>query len=433
MLPKADPTEKFMSGQIVAVKGGKITKNTEGANQLMVISRKPIVLGNASEMTENDRHEKVAFLGQVPVVVRGEVTLGDYILPDGLNMGIGVAVNPAKMKAEDYKHIVGIAWSTSQEGKSLSEINVAVGLNGLAISQEVDKQNEEKEDKLILGGVEIQSRQSDCYINATQLCKAGRREFKKWNENESSKAFVEVLGKKLELPRTQLIESITTGTNEERITWVHPRIAIQIAQWVSSEFALNVSEWIEKLLTIGSVSIGRPVRAFYSLTEIDSEAIELEKKVCIDEFTRYSTIYVAYIGRGLVKVGFSDGNIIKRNFKHFSSESQYPEFRIIKLIRVSGQPMERDVHKDLYVYQVNYNRQKEVFKPPTTLSQFVFKIENFLYHHDILLRYDDLYIEHQKLKTQFEKSESECKILRIKLWALENKIDIPNDLVLKGY
>jgi hypothetical protein len=141
MLPKADPTEKFMSGQIVAVKGGKITKNTEGATQLMVISRKPIVLGNASEMTENDRHEKVAFLGQVPVVVRGEVTLGDYILPDGLNMGIGVAVNPAKMKAEDYKHIVGIAWSTSQEGKSLSEINVAVGLNGLAISQEVDKQN----------------------------------------------------------------------------------------------------------------------------------------------------------------------------------------------------------------------------------------------------------------------------------------------------
>ena len=141
MLPKADPSEKFMSGQIVAVKGGKITKNTNGASQLMVISRKPIVLGNASEKTENDQHEKVAFLGQVPVVVRGEVALGDYILPDGLNMGIGTAVKPANMKAEDYKRIVGVAWSTSEAGKSLSEINVAVGLNGLAISQEVDKQH----------------------------------------------------------------------------------------------------------------------------------------------------------------------------------------------------------------------------------------------------------------------------------------------------
>jgi hypothetical protein len=140
MLPKADPSEKFMSGQIVAVKGGKITKNTNGASQLMVISRKPIVLGNASEKTENDQHEKVAFLGQVPVVVRGEVSLGDYILPDGLNMGIGTAVKPANMKAEDYKRIVGVAWSTSEAGKSLSEINVAVGLNGLAISQEVDRQ-----------------------------------------------------------------------------------------------------------------------------------------------------------------------------------------------------------------------------------------------------------------------------------------------------
>jgi|688.fasta_scaffold139254_2 hypothetical protein len=293
----------------------------------------------------------------------------------------------------------------------------------ITILKELDRQTDEKEDKFILGGVEIQSRPSDCYINATQLCKAGKREFFKWNEIERSKKFVQVLGKKLELTREQLIESVTTGLNEDRMTWVHPRIAIQIAQWVSPEFALNVSEWVEKLLSTGSVSIGRPVHSFCSLTEIDAESIELEKTVCVDEFTRYSTIYVAYIGRGLVKVGFSDGNIVKRNDKHLSTESQYPQYRIIKLLRVSGRPMERDVHKELYPYQVNYNRQKEVFKPPTTLTQFIERIEKFLYHHDILLRYEELRNDHQQLQTQLEKFES--KLLKIKVWALENKVELP--------
>jgi hypothetical protein len=293
----------------------------------------------------------------------------------------------------------------------------------ITMLKELDRQTDEKEDKFILGGVEIQSRPSDCYINATQLCKAGKREFDVWNRNKTGKEFVEVLGNKLNMTREQLIESVTSGLNEDRMTWVHPRIAIQIAQWVSPEFALNVSEWVEKLLSTGSVSIGRPVHSFCSLTEIDAESIELEKTVCVDEFTRYSTIYVAYIGRGLVKVGFSDGNIVKRNDKHLSTESQYPQYRIIKLLRVSGRPMERDVHKELYPYQVNYNRQKEVFKPPTTLTHFIERIEKFLYHHDILLRYEELRNDHQQLQTQLEKFES--KLLKIKVWALENKVDLP--------
>lgn len=286
----------------------------------------------------------------------------------------------------------------------------------IVILNNLDKEIREQEDRVTLGNVEIHARPGDHYINVTQLCKAGGREFYKWNENEVSKEFVHLLGEKLNMTREQLIVSLTDGSRNDRGTWVHPRIAIQIAQWISPIFALNVSGWVEKLLSTGTVSLERPLQKLLNLTDIDMEAIELEKTVHVDEFTRCGTIYVAYIGRGLVKVGFSDGNIVRRNDKHTSSESQYPQYRILKLIRVSGRPMERDLHKELFPYQVSFNRQKEVFQPRGTLAQFIERIEQFLHHHDILLRYGDLQEEHQKL---------EQKLLRIKVWALENGITIP--------
>jgi hypothetical protein len=72
--------------------------------------------------------------------VSGTVKLGDYILPDGNNMGMGIAVSPENMNSEDYKRIVGVAWSASKA--PISEINVAVGLNGSAMSKELERQNE---------------------------------------------------------------------------------------------------------------------------------------------------------------------------------------------------------------------------------------------------------------------------------------------------
>jgi hypothetical protein len=95
-------------------------------------------------------------------------------------------------------------------------------------------------------GKVIQIRKTDGYINATQLCKAGKRELDVWNRNKVGKEFVKVLGKKLELTRDQLVESITTGLNEDRKTWVHPQIATHIAQWISPTFAVEVSAWIEE-------------------------------------------------------------------------------------------------------------------------------------------------------------------------------------------
>ncbi len=138
-MPMADPLEPLLPGYIVAVNQGKITKNTERFDKLFVVSTKPIVLGNAPEEDKKKNYEKVAFMGQVPVFVTGQVNAGDYILPSGRNDGFGRAVSPPNMQAEDYAKMVGVAWSSS--GKESSLVTVGIGLNAGDLGEEVIEQD----------------------------------------------------------------------------------------------------------------------------------------------------------------------------------------------------------------------------------------------------------------------------------------------------
>lgn len=142
-LEKSLLDEPFSYGDIVGVRGGKITKNTEVADHFMVISLSPIVLGNAPKKGDEKNYRKVAFMGQVPVKVTGKVSIGDYIIPRGDNKGFGVAVSPARMTLEQYRQIVGVAWTASKANTNFSMINVAVGINSNDLVAKLIKQQAE--------------------------------------------------------------------------------------------------------------------------------------------------------------------------------------------------------------------------------------------------------------------------------------------------
>lgn len=127
-LPLMNPGEKMFPGDVVGLKNGKVSRNTMDADKIMVLSIRPIVLGNSPKAGEENNFIKVAFLGQVAVKVSGRVTAGDYILPDGNNSGMGIAISPENISSSDIKKILGIAWSSS-ESNGINSINVAVGLN----------------------------------------------------------------------------------------------------------------------------------------------------------------------------------------------------------------------------------------------------------------------------------------------------------------
>ncbi|MCP5522001.1 MAG: hypothetical protein H7A46_10690 [Verrucomicrobiales bacterium] len=139
-LPRLNASEELSFGDIVGVHGGRIARDTTDADQLLVVSYKPIVLGNMPPVTHREQHEMVAFMGQVPVKVEGVVRRGDFILASGHGDGRGRAVAPASLQPADLKHCVGVAWDESAfPGNKL--IRVAIGLQPRILSQMVHEQH----------------------------------------------------------------------------------------------------------------------------------------------------------------------------------------------------------------------------------------------------------------------------------------------------
>lgn len=144
-LEKENPEQDFVYGEVVGVKGGKISRNTTNADQVMSISMNPIVLGNMPSDIESGKYEKVGFLGQVPVLVVGKVRVGDYVVASGNNDGYAIAKSADEIKVDDLKNIIGVAWEASNTyGRAM--INVSVGLKTNEWIHIFNKQNSKLND-----------------------------------------------------------------------------------------------------------------------------------------------------------------------------------------------------------------------------------------------------------------------------------------------
>ena len=142
-LPKQEIKIDFTESSIVGIHKGKIRYETEGAEQLMVVSSRPMILGNMPADGKEHEFEAVAFMGQVPVSILGAVAKGDFILPSGGNHGLGIAVHPEDMRNEDFGNIVGIAWSDAPDTFAINKVNVAVGLQTTTLANQISKQSKE--------------------------------------------------------------------------------------------------------------------------------------------------------------------------------------------------------------------------------------------------------------------------------------------------
>lgn len=120
---------------------------------------------------------------------------------------------------------------------------------------ETDEVNEYKLTPLEVGqGYTIEHREDDGYINVTNLCKAGGKQFKHLKSIQKTKAFLQVLSNEVGIPTSLLIKH-QTGYGSEQCTWVHPQIAINIAQWISPRFDVKVSGWVYEIMMTGKVDI----------------------------------------------------------------------------------------------------------------------------------------------------------------------------------
>lgn len=102
-----------------------------------------------------------------------------------------------------------------------------------------------------MNDIAVNQRIIDGYINATALSKASGKLIADYLRLTSTKEFLEELSIDVGNPITELVQVVRGGYPELQGTWVHPYVAINLAQWLSPKFAVQVSRWIYDWMTQG--------------------------------------------------------------------------------------------------------------------------------------------------------------------------------------
>lgn len=88
-------------------------------------------------------------------------------------------------------------------------------------------------------GVKVCYRVTDGYFNATNMCKALKKQWHDFYRLDSTNDFIEALSTETGIPVSGLVETKRGGIQSKQGTWVHPQIAIYLAQWLSPQFAVS--------------------------------------------------------------------------------------------------------------------------------------------------------------------------------------------------
>ena len=101
--------------------------------------------------------------------------------------------------------------------------------------------------------VNIYQRPIGDYVNATDLCKAARKKLNDYTRLNTTKDFLSKLSLVAGIPVTEqkqgvmpFVFTIQGGTPESQGTWIHPDVAINLAQWLSPKFTVRVSRIINE-------------------------------------------------------------------------------------------------------------------------------------------------------------------------------------------
>lgn len=91
----------------------------------------------------------------------------------------------------------------------------------------------------------IRLRESDGYMNATKLCRDAGKDWYDYIRLDRTTKYLAALRRSPGITG-DLVETVTTGSNSQRGTFVHPRVAISLAQWISPEFEVAVTDLVNR-------------------------------------------------------------------------------------------------------------------------------------------------------------------------------------------
>lgn len=107
-------------------------------------------------------------------------------------------------------------------------------------------------------GTAIQRRESDGYVNATAMCQANGKRWTLYQSNDRTQAYIAALSADVGFPTSSLVASIKGGRPDLQGTWIHPRLAVDLARWISPAFAVWMDGWFLETLSLSQAAPPRP-------------------------------------------------------------------------------------------------------------------------------------------------------------------------------
>ncbi len=116
----------------------------------------------------------------------------------------------------------------------------------------------------------IEQRTTDAYLNATAMCQAVGKLYADYRRLSSTAEYLNALSGDMGIPISELVSVKKGGASNHQGTWVHPKVAIHLAQWLSPEFAVWCSNVIFDYMT--GVLEPAPDTLPFSMDELTDEA-----------------------------------------------------------------------------------------------------------------------------------------------------------------
>jgi hypothetical protein len=106
----------------------------------------------------------------------------------------------------------------------------------------------------------------------------GGRLFADYRRLSSTQEFLNELAAVAGIPATELVVTIQGGIPARQGTWVHPDVAVNLAQWCSPKFAVAVSRFVREWMQGKYAAAQRPMTYLESLEALVAQVKEMSGK-----------------------------------------------------------------------------------------------------------------------------------------------------------
>ena len=253
-----------------------------------------------------------------------------------------------------------------EKTKTIEELNNKV-LPYISINQNINNTTNEDYTKfLIFNNIIINSRTKDNYINAKQLCKAGNTKFKLWISLDTTNELIKELSN--QLFKNTINYSLIDINNKE--AWIHPTLAIHLAQWISSDLALKLNDWIINFFTIENIKLLKNYEKEIILKDMQIQLLQdqFQKKQQRKDYPEKNVIYILTTEDNKKKRIYIIGKA-KKLKNRLSTYNKTAEHEVIYYKECKNE-------EDMTVIELMVLNKLKKYKEKANRDRFILPIEN---------------------------------------------------------